>query len=226
MILDSSICKIGSGGSSGYRSSHSSNSDGDSASYTYDSSGRLISEQGVDSDGNYSISYDYNLGQRSSKKHSDGTETFYYYGSDGKLTKVTEFSESGETTSITFEYNSLGQRIKKIEGDGDTVTDYDYNNNGQLIQSVETNSNGDFIMNYSYNSSGQFSEFRWTYTSSSVDCSPIYSNAGQLSENKCVDSDQKVHSSFNYNYESATCTAFFDLIGINKLLFGTSVCKP
>ena len=229
---DDLISSDDSGGGSGHRVSSYSDSDGDSLSYTYDSSGRLISQQGVWFGENYSISYRYNdLGQRSSAEEVDGTDTiksYYIYADDGKLTEV-QVSESGETHSITYEYNGLGQLTKETNNAQDTVTDYFYNNNEQLIRSVRTDSDGPFTTRYIYNSSGHVSEFRYRNNTGYDDSSCFYSynNAGQMSKVQCIDTDsEEILLTSNYNYESATCTAFFDLDSVAELLFGTSQCKP
>ncbi|MEM6363532.1 MAG: RHS repeat-associated core domain-containing protein [Planctomycetota bacterium] len=97
-----------------------------------------------------SMSYQYQPdGRVSSKTYHDGQRVEFTYNLSGMLTSETYFNESETVRSVTYTYDSVGNRITRNDSSRG-VTNYVYNNNDQLIQKTESG----VITEYQYDPAG------------------------------------------------------------------------
>lgn len=116
---------------------------GYSYTYTYDESGKCLTEAGEDQNGSWSIEYTYDEnGKPDTKttKTKDGTETVEYsYDESGKLIKGVQVLSADSQIVTEYTYSRKGYRMKEqtsvIRGDATEIRDskeYLYDINGNI----------------------------------------------------------------------------------------------
>ena len=100
--------------------------------YEYDTLNRLISLKTLDRDENTIAKYLYTLGDAGErlKVEEQDREVLYEYDALYRLTKETIIKED-DITEISYTYDSVGNRLKKVH-DG-IITEYTYNGLNQLL---------------------------------------------------------------------------------------------
>ena len=167
--------------------------DGDPVSYQYNDQGLVTQESfadgtyqtfGYDSHGNILTAQTYDAGGNLA-----GTTTMIYNAAN----ELTNISYPGDL-SLTFTYDSQGQRITSVDQSGYTIN-YSYDTLGRL--SELTDGSGDLIVQYTYNSLGQLQKKlngNGTYTTYAYDA------AGNLTSEINYAGGTTVNSSFDYSY--------------------------
>jgi RHS repeat-associated protein len=124
------------------------NANGTSTSYSFDNLNRLTNVTNYGPDGVLS-SYAYQLnptGIREVVTETDGSQVYYGYDDLYRLTSETRMN--GNTYSITYTYDNVGNRL--TQNKNGQVTTYAYNNRDQLT--TETGSEG--VTSYAYDAAG------------------------------------------------------------------------
>ncbi len=128
--------------------------------FTYDEKGNLVSCVHT-TDGSmdrYDYVYD-STGKLTKKVPLNGQYVnYYYYGTNGKVSRMVNDSSTGYGYIYEYTYDSAGNLTKEVSTyDGNkSVHDHTYNANGKLIKTVLTYSNGyKDITEYTYNEKGQ-----------------------------------------------------------------------
>ena len=75
----------------------------------------------------------------------------FIYNEKNQLIEIQDLTHN---TTASFIYNSKGLIIEEITGDGDQVFYYTYNDKDQVITDTNKSSEGEYITNYEYNSNG------------------------------------------------------------------------
>ena len=183
---------------------------GDKETYTYNVDNQL--EKVTKSDGK-TISYDYNkLDQLLKVEYSEKQEgqVLYTYDADGRrvsmsdLTGTSQYAtnEEGEITGvrqgdgslIQYEYDAYGNISKMIYPDGSTVS-YTYDELDRLTSVTDVKGQK---TSYSYNPAGDLTEVdRGDGTKSFL----TYDKAHRLTELRHVDKQDKLISSYGYEYD-------------------------
>ena len=183
---------------------------GDKETYTYNIDNQL--EKVTKSDGK-TISYDYNkLDQLLKVEYSEKQEgqVLYTYDADGRrvsmsdLTGTSQYAtnEEGEITGvrqgdgslIQYEYDAYGNISKMIYPDGSTVS-YTYDELDRLTSVTDVKGQK---TSYSYNPAGDLTEVdRGDGTKSFL----TYDKAHRLTELRHVDKQDKLISSYGYEYD-------------------------
>ena len=183
---------------------------GDKETYTYNVNNQL--EKVTKSDGK-TISYDYNkLDQLLKVEYSEKQEgqVLYTYDADGRrvsmsdLTGTSQYAtnEEGEITGvrqgdgslIQYEYDAYGNISKMIYPDGSTVS-YTYDELDRLTSVTDVKGQK---TTYSYNSAGDLTEVdRGDGTKSFL----TYDKAHRLTELRHMDKQDKLISSYGYEYD-------------------------
>ena len=186
------------------------NSLGDKETYTYNVNNQL--EKVTKSDGK-TISYDYNkLDQLLKVEYSEKQDgqVLYTYDADGRrvsmsdLTGTSQYAtnEEGEITGvrqgdgslIQYEYDAYGNISKMIYPDGSTVS-YTYDELDRLTSVTDVKGQK---TSYSYNTAGDLTEVdRGDGTKSFL----TYDKAHRLTELRHMDKQDKLISSYGYEYD-------------------------
>ncbi|WP_414284232.1 HNH/ENDO VII family nuclease [Streptococcus infantis] len=183
---------------------------GDKETYTYNVNNQL--EKVIKSDGK-TISYDYNkLDQLLKVEYSEKQDgqVLYTYDADGRrvsmsdLTGTSQYAtnEEGEITGvrqgdgslIQYEYDAYGNISKMIYPDGSTVS-YTYDELDRLTSVTDVKGQK---TSYSYNTAGDLTEVdRGDGTKSFL----TYDKAHRLTELRHMDKQDKLISSYGYEYD-------------------------
>lgn len=131
----------------------------------------------------YSYTYD-NAGNRMSVTEQDGNGVNYVYDSSYQLTSETRTGTNAYT--ITYQYDSVGNRTKMIQN-GVTTT-YAYNNDNQLL----TETTGGTAINYGYDRSGNL-------ISKVIDTNNITCYTWDWNNHLVSESNSSDNFSFEYN---------------------------
>ena len=137
---------------------------GTKAEYTYDTLNRLISLKNIDSKGDIISSYDYVLeaaGNRTKITENTGRTIEYSYDAAYKVTGEKIKNSDGSILTITYQYDKVGNRIKKTTDGKETLYTYDINNrvisSGDEVYTYDKNGNTlskrgmDDVTKYTYN---------------------------------------------------------------------------
>jgi RHS repeat-associated protein len=131
------------GTSQPYYPTGSTDPQGNTSSYSYDSYGNLLTSSNTSATPHVGLTYTYNTsGQLQGLIHTatdaNGNVTTYGYDSKGNLTSVTPPSPLHATTYI---YDSLSRVITQTDGNGN-VTTYSYNTLNRIVSVSYKNSSG------------------------------------------------------------------------------------
>lgn len=182
---------------------------GNSISYSYDSKGNLISK--TDANGaTISFSYD-SLGRLLKKAYPDNTTERFTYDSKGNIVTATNantsysftYSTSGKVANVSdssgrtvsYQYDSLGNKTKLIYPEGSTVT-YSYDSANRLKSIVN---GGGKTYTFTYDSLGRRSKLslpNGAYASYS------YDNSGRLTGLSHKTSSGSTIASFAYTHDN------------------------
>ncbi len=143
-----------------------------------------------------------------------GNRTQYQYNALGQLTKVTYPEIEGNSSSISYEYDSAGRRIKETDALGNTV-EYKYDKLGWVTQiifadetskknkydslgnKVETIDQNGIITRYKYDNLGRLTTILQTEEGQEVKTSYTYNEIGQLV--RVTDAENRITK---YEYDS------------------------
>ncbi|MFJ4918480.1 RHS repeat-associated core domain-containing protein [Streptomyces sp. NPDC088725] len=139
------------------------NPSGKKTSYTYDTSGNLMSSQDTStgvSDG-AKLSYGYQgddgvadcggfNGQRCTSTDANNNKTTYSYDAQGNLTKTTPPSPLGATS---YTYDNLGRPATVTDGRGVTTT-YTYDTHDRVTKVATSGGSGNLTVGYTYDHDG------------------------------------------------------------------------
>lgn len=167
----------------------------DVANYTvynyYDNLGRL--KRTLDRN-SQTIEYEYNEYNQLTRFNLPVSEDInYYYNELGQLIKVRQNNRFEKFYSYDARGRVKSERLSDLATQKDYETNYDYNKNNNLVQTVYPKSAG--TMSYNYNSLNQVNQVLWNGNQlvSSID----YLKTGHLSE---INYGNNVLGSFNYDF--------------------------
>ncbi|QDV52197.1 RHS repeat domain-containing protein [Gimesia fumaroli] len=142
--------------------------------YTYDAQGNLASLVNEQSE-RTTFSYDA-VGRATRKQLANGTRTSMAYDAAGRETQITHFTSSNTPfSSFADTYNAAGNRIQRVNLDGD-VTTWTYDSSSQVLSERYTDSLGTTITTFAYDAVGN----RLVENNDSTITTSVYDAANRL----------------------------------------------
>lgn len=174
--------------------------------FTYDEKGNIISCTHTNANGSrdfYDYVYDSN-GKLIKKVPSSGNYvTYYYYGSNGKVSRMVNDYTTGYDYTYEYTYDSANNLTKEtLTYNGRrSVHDHTYDANGKLIKTVLTYADGNKdIIEYTYNASGQLvKEFTTKYTNQPYTYTYEYDANGNLIKETYTSLGSPITTQYTYN---------------------------
>ncbi|NOZ64202.1 MAG: RHS repeat protein, partial [Caldiserica bacterium] len=130
--------------------------EGNTTTYTYDNLGRVIS---ITNPRGETTTYTYTpTGRISRLERADGTILTYTYDASGNLiTQSTYDPSTGETSTYTYEYDSLGRKISVTDPEGGKIS-YEYDSLGRIVKTIDEEGG---ITSYTYDTRGNLTSITY-----------------------------------------------------------------
>ena len=156
----------------GTSTTQTTNAKGQTVETTYDTSGKKVSSQTTDKDGNIvsSATYTYNDDGTYNAQiaYSDRTRTAKY-NAEGKIVSYTDKYTDGKVYNATYKYNDSGSYTVTIKNKKNgAVTTKKYNSSGKITSSITKNKKGKTTtkVTYNYNADGSYKkttqQYKWS----------------------------------------------------------------
>lgn len=182
--------------------------------YTYDENGNLLTEQKYDNGKETSrtiYTYDENgnlLTEQDFNKDKEVNRTVYTYDGNGNPLTKQAFRNDKETSRTVYTYDALNHLVQKANVSDKTIlSEYTYNDSGELIQEIDYNvtSNDYSTHNYKYSQNGDLmhKSVSFSYDNSFYTEDYEYScdEAGKLLQKTCYNFSNQGSYIDDYKYE-------------------------